>query len=64
VLHEAHQLIGHERLERYLREAEADRRALQARGRQQRRRRRLALAAGLELLLRARQQAARLGAGA
>ena len=52
VLHEAHQQMGRERMQRALREAETDRLALQMRG--QRQRRRLALAAaGRELLVRA-----------
>lgn len=49
MLHEVHQLLCHERLQRALREAEADGLALQTRGQRQRRRRRL-VSAGLALL--------------
>jgi hypothetical protein len=63
VLHyEAHRLACHDRLQRLRREADAHYLALQTRGRRQRRRR-LALAAGLDLLFRARRQAAGPGAG-
>ena len=60
LLYEAHQLLCHERIRERLREAETDRHLQQARGARQRRRRRLALAAGLDRLLHARQAA---GAG-
>jgi hypothetical protein len=60
---EEHQLACHDRLQRLRREADAQHLALQLRG-QRRRRRRLALAAGLDRLLRARRQADGRGAGA
>lgn len=60
--YEALQQLCHDRTQQRLREADAERLALQARG--QRQRRRLALATGLDLLLRARREAARHGAGA
>jgi hypothetical protein len=64
VLHyEAHRLACHDRLQRLRREADAHDLALQLRGQRQRRRRRSALAAGLDLLFRARRQAAGPGAG-
>jgi hypothetical protein len=61
---EEHRLACLDRLQRLRREADAKHLALQLRGQRQRRRRRLALAAGLDRLLRARRQAAGRGAGA
>jgi hypothetical protein len=60
---EEHRLACHDRLQRLRREADAHYLA-QLRRQRQRRRRRLALAAGLDRLLRARRQAAGRGAGA
>jgi hypothetical protein len=60
---EEHRLACHDRLQRLRREADTHHLA-QRRGQRQRRRRRLALAAGLDRLLRARRQAAGRGAGA
>lgn len=53
--YEDHRQACHERLQRFRREAEAERLAHQLRA--HRHRRRLALAAGLDLLLRARRHA-------
>jgi hypothetical protein len=60
---EEHRLACHDRLQRLRREADGHYLA-QLRRQRQRRRRRLALAAGLDRLLRARRQAAGRGAGA
>lgn len=61
---EALQQQCHDRMQQRQREAHAERLAMQARGQRQKHRRRLALAAAFDLLLRARRQAARHGAGA
>ena len=54
--HDVLRQLTHERCERYLREAEAHRFALQVRRQRQRRTRRLALNATRELRLRGRRQ--------
>jgi hypothetical protein len=60
VLHyEALQQLTRDRVQQRQAEAQAEQLALQARGQRQRRRRRLALAARLDVLLRARPHAAR-----
>ena len=56
--YEALQQLTRDRVQQRHAEAQAERMALLARGRRQRRRRRLVLAAGLDLLLRARRHAA------
>ena len=54
---EALQQLTRDRIQQREAEAQAERLALQARGQRQRRRRRLALAAGRDVLLRARHAA-------
>ena len=54
--YEALQQLCHDRQQQFLRNADAERFALQARGRRQRRARRQALHATLELLLRGRRR--------
>lgn len=61
--YEALRELSRERRERLAREARAERLACEARGSERRRRKRLAPAGGLEQLLRARREAARLRAG-